>query len=340
MNSIRRFVLCLIAGGVLCIQLASHGGFAPIICERGSVSPVSSHETIRLDSEHVIIQLRTKDYRVDAVCRFFNTGDATTQLIGFPRPEKTNSSSGSDFEGVSVWVDGRSIPFRNERNYPKCAGVNFQALSPPLSHTEPGWLLREVTFAGHAATTIRVMYETPYAPGIDLKTASYRIGTGRFWKEKIGHISLTIDSAGLGSTAGILSVYLLKEVVATRSLGDNLVRYEIANYEPSSRDNLNIDIGRPARLPVGITTQTGTAEDSGAELGDLKTLKGKVLSSSPPMLELQVTANGITQVVLIKVGLQTKFVPFRRPAVGETVEVKYKDENGRKFGHTVRMIDH
>ena len=71
----------------------------------------------------------------------------------------------------------------------------------------------------------------------------------------------------------------------------------------------------------------------------LKTLKGKVKSSSPNMLELQVTGNGATQAGLIRVGLKTNFIPFRRPKVGETVEVEYQDENGSEFGYVVKIID-
>ena len=97
----------------------------------------------------------------------------------------------------------------------------------------------------------------------------------------------------------------------------------------------------PATSPsVEITKQDVGNRQGGTGTGlVLKTLKGKVKPSSPNMLELQVTGNGATQAVLIRVGLKTNFFPFRRPVVGETVEVQYQDENGSKFGHVVKIID-
>ena len=44
------------------------------------------------------------------------------------------------------------------------------------------------------------------------------------------------------------------------------------------------------------------------------------------------------EVVNVRVGLKTKFIPFRRPAVGEKVKVEYRQENGDKFGYTVQVV--
>ena len=44
------------------------------------------------------------------------------------------------------------------------------------------------------------------------------------------------------------------------------------------------------------------------------------------------------EVVNIRVGLKTKFIPFRRPAVGEKVKVDFRVENGDKFGYTVQVV--
>jgi hypothetical protein len=90
-----------------------------------------------------------------------------------------------------------------------------------------------------------------------------------------------------------------------------------------------------------IKTDPGDGEHRQDDAGTgsaLKTLKGKLLSSSPPALEIEVTENGSKEVILVNVGLKTEFIPFRRPAVNEMLEVQYKEENGRKFGHVVRVI--
>jgi hypothetical protein len=68
-------------------------------------------------------------------------------------------------------------------------------------------------------------------------------------------------------------------------------------------------------------------------------MTGEVVASSPKSLSLRVVDEGETaEVINIKVGLKTKFIPFRRPAVGEKVRVDYRQENGDKFGYTVQVV--
>jgi len=70
-----------------------------------------------------------------------------------------------------------------------------------------------------------------------------------------------------------------------------------------------------------------------------KSVTGEVVASSPKSLSLRVVGEGETaELVNIKVGLKTKFIPFRRPAVGEKVSVGYRQENGDKFGYTVKVV--
>ncbi len=69
------------------------------------------------------------------------------------------------------------------------------------------------------------------------------------------------------------------------------------------------------------------------------TLTGEVVASSPKSLNLRVMEEGqAAEIVSIRVGLKTKFIPFRRPSVGEKVQVEYRQENGDKFGYTVKVI--
>ena len=71
----------------------------------------------------------------------------------------------------------------------------------------------------------------------------------------------------------------------------------------------------------------------------VKTLVGEVVASSPKSLSLRSAEAGESaEVVNIRVGLKTKFIPFRRPAVGEKVKVDYRVENGDKFGYTVQVV--
>jgi len=68
-------------------------------------------------------------------------------------------------------------------------------------------------------------------------------------------------------------------------------------------------------------------------------MSGEVVASSPKSLSLRVVDEGETaEVISVRVGLKTKFIPFRRPAVGEKVKVEYRQENGDKFGYTVQVL--
>jgi hypothetical protein len=72
---------------------------------------------------------------------------------------------------------------------------------------------------------------------------------------------------------------------------------------------------------------------------EFKTISGEVVASSPKSISLRVMEEGqAAEVVNVRVGLKTKFIPFRRPAVGEKVQVDYRDENGEKFGYTVKVV--
>ncbi len=69
------------------------------------------------------------------------------------------------------------------------------------------------------------------------------------------------------------------------------------------------------------------------------TVSGEVVASSPKSLSIRVMDEQDTaEVMSIRVGLKTKFIPFRRPAVGERVEVEFQQENGQKFGYVVKVI--
>ncbi|MBI5250479.1 MAG: hypothetical protein HY912_13380 [Desulfomonile tiedjei] len=70
-----------------------------------------------------------------------------------------------------------------------------------------------------------------------------------------------------------------------------------------------------------------------------KALTGEVVASSPKSLSVRVVDEGeAAEVVNVRVGLKTKFIPFRRPAVGEKVKIEFRQENGDKFGYTVQVV--
>lgn len=83
----------------------------------------------------------------------------------------------------------------------------------------------------------------------------------------------------------------------------------------------------------------GKEEPAATEEKKLQSITGEVISSNPKSISLRVVEEGGTaEVISIKVGLKTIFVPFRRPAVGEKVKVQVQQENGEKFGKTVEVV--
>ncbi|HMK34290.1 MAG TPA: hypothetical protein VK463_04425 [Desulfomonilaceae bacterium] len=110
---------------------------------------------------------------------------------------------------------------------------------------------------------------------------------------------------------------------------------KITGKKPSER--------KETKAPVAKTAPEGKEEPKesipSAEDKKFKTLSGEVVASSPKSLSIRVMEEGeAAEVMSIRVGLKTKFIPFRRPAVGEKVKVEYRQENGDKFGYTVQVV--
>ncbi len=103
---------------------------------------------------------------------------------------------------------------------------------------------------------------------------------------------------------------------------------------PEKKELSKAPVPRPAHEPREEAKEPIPADDKKS-----KSMTGEVVASSPKSLSLRVVDEGETaEVINIKVGLKTKFIPFRRPAVGEKVRVDYRQENGDKFGYTVQVV--
>jgi hypothetical protein len=105
-------------------------------------------------------------------------------------------------------------------------------------------------------------------------------------------------------------------------------------------------VKRPKRVARAAPVERAEAkpreevkEPAPIEEKKFESLTGEVVASSPKSLSVRVSEEGKTpEVINVRVGLKTKFIPFRRPAVGETVKVDYRMENGGKFGYTVQVV--
>ncbi|MBI5570214.1 MAG: hypothetical protein HY914_09745 [Desulfomonile tiedjei] len=259
------------------------GNMLPLIqlARGGTVSPKSPHHTIRMASEQVIIRLKRNTYTVDAVFHFFNTGETTTEWVGFPRLETDTMTMtesmdrvGSEFVRYDAWVDGTKIPVEENSDFDKTVdGTKVEVKEQRERVVEPGpdgrvasafdrrqpalglrsrrppppkepkgrWRVHHITFPGHATTTVSTSYEAYYSDYWDFLQAYYIVGTGGLWKDSIGKAVFVIDSSGLGETKKIRVNF--PGGCGQRQLGDSLIILERENLKPGPDDRVTIKVG-------------------------------------------------------------------------------------------------
>jgi hypothetical protein len=105
--------------------------------------------------------------------------------------------------------------------------------------------------------------------------------------------------------------------------------------KPTEHREARVSKPKPTPEPKEETKETAAAPSA----EKFKTITGEVVASTPKILSIRVTQDGeAAELMDIRVGLKTKFIPFRRPAVSEKVKVEYKQENNEKFGYTVQVV--
>ncbi|MFH1112762.1 MAG: hypothetical protein V1792_02465 [Pseudomonadota bacterium] len=199
-----------------------------------------------MESEEVIIRLGKSTYTVDAVFRFFNTGDTVTEWVGFPKRGKGYDDSFffesfPDFIRFETWVDGKKTTFSEDRHLTETS-VRREGGGLVNFVTDSRWLMKHVVFPGHQATTTRVTYEAPYF-GAD-SAASYIYGTGTYWKGSIGRATFTIDASELGKKVPLRTEffhsYAVANVIRTTILADSVMTYEILDFNPLPDGELRV----------------------------------------------------------------------------------------------------
>lgn len=213
----------------------------------GGVAPKSNHQTIRLDSQEVVIRLKKGSYVVNVVFSLFNTGETTTEWIGFPKWTASRTPSFPTFITFQGWVNGKKIDFNEKWGSAGGNRTKFNMSHKAFSYfaskpmkEEHKWLVSQATFPGHAQTLIRVTYEAPYY-GKGHTQASYIYGTGSLWKDNIQKAVFIIDSTEVGGSEAISTYFEPRSwsksaghavKAVARPLLKNLLRYEIRDFEP------------------------------------------------------------------------------------------------------------
>jgi hypothetical protein len=226
-----RFFLILLLAGLFCTPCVLRANPAPHPMSGGTVSAKWPHKTIRMDGEEVTIRLGASTYTVEGVYRMVNSGDTTTEWVGFPKngPKMYYGMDFQDFLQFHAWVGGKKVPFTKE-------GAQ--------------WLAGEVTFPGHATTIIRCVYEIRYPETYKWASnddfAEYIVGTGSLWKGNIGKAIFTVDGSAIDGTRtfdadlGVPGSHKLS--------ADKVIRFDASNFKPERDATLYIHIkhGRKA----------------------------------------------------------------------------------------------
>jgi hypothetical protein len=197
---------------------------APLQASGGSVSAKTIHKAIRMDSEEVKIHLEKGSYTVEAVFHFYNTGDTTTEWVGFPKGDQSYEplpDNPPDFIQFHAWVDGNRATF---------------------SDKDKLWLAQRVKFPGNAKTIIRIMYEANYYRG---SIATYVIGTGAAWKDDIGKALFIVDGSEIGGTENFSAG--LRHSKARPMLSAKAIRLLLKDFEPKPKEALRIELNSQRR---------------------------------------------------------------------------------------------
>lgn len=220
------FWLTLLLAGLLCTPCVLRANPAPLPIAGGTVAAKSPHETIRMDAEEVTIRLGKGTYTVEGVYHMVNSGEATTEWVGFPknRHEMHEDMRYQDFIQFHAWVDGKKIPFTKE---------------------DKQWLAGQVTFPGHATTIIRCVYEVKYPETYKWASnddyAEYIVGTGSLWKGSIGKAIFTVDGSAVSGTKTFDAELKIPQSNKLRS--DKVVRFDVSEFKPDRDAILYIHIG-------------------------------------------------------------------------------------------------
>ncbi len=233
------FLLCVAAALLLFFPITGATNDGPVQVMGGSASPKGPHEFIRMDSEEVKIKLLENSYEVDAVFHFLNTGETTTEWVGFPK----YAIPTHDFIKFETWIDDQAVQF-TEKSATQSGLRSFLDRIFSDGVFDNRWMVKSVTFPGHKFTTTRVKYEAEYQPVAGDDCVYYDYGTGSLWKGNIGKAVFAIDTNG---TVDPESVSLTCDPVLKASLklvSSNKMVLDASDFRPPSNARLSICFGR------------------------------------------------------------------------------------------------
>jgi hypothetical protein len=193
---------------------------------------------IAMEYEHITIYMNDHNYSVDATFCFYNNGDDTTILTGFPEYQGRFA-----FTSFSTYVDGLEVKYEHGED-------TFNDGADSKS-----WYVKQVHFDKNQVRMTRVTYTSRYGSyggGSYCDTDGflfYTYGTGRNWYGPIGKIVIDIINespdvyiTGLTFINEKYEYGKMPKAYKMSWLHSNTLRLEADNVNPASvNDNINID---------------------------------------------------------------------------------------------------
>jgi len=187
--------------------------------ESGTARLMETHPSISMTEEYVLIEMMPDKYKVTAKFNFYNSGESTSVLVGFPI-EGNRVKNGQDFTYFKTWVNNdlkivKNIKGDSIKHIPKYRGFK----------------VKTVWFPSFSTTTSIVEYAAGYGSvALGPMMVGYDYSTGGSWKGPIGKaifdIRFSEELLGLEITLEEKTKYSLIH----RSYGQMV--FEIKDIEP------------------------------------------------------------------------------------------------------------
>lgn len=250
---VRLLLIVLVMSGVISCPHSIPADIGPLVMFKGGgvVAPASPHNSIRLDSQEVIIRLKFWTYEVNVEFNLFNEGETSEEWVGFPKWTASRLDSFPTFIRFQGTMNGKKIAFKEEVDQSRreryqwiMASHEWHRLTNmPMKH-ERQWLVSRLTFPGRARTKIQVSYEAPYY-GKGILQASYLYGTGSLWKGNIGKALFVVDRSEVGDSKQILTHFPKGFGSVPRHISKNILCFEIKDFEPDPEARFRIEFDKP-----------------------------------------------------------------------------------------------
>ncbi|MEI7664092.1 MAG: hypothetical protein WCK34_17935 [Bacteroidota bacterium] len=237
--------------------IVSSANDAPINLQSGGALALTGPLSVSMESEIVRIILGNKSYTVDATFNFYNSGDAVTLSVGFPKNGAGwldgRFKQTSEFIKFETWVDNKPVKFIEQPNTASIEGVyTLPALIKHIRNSnnieklgvmakDYRWMVKEsVSFPSKKTTITRVRYEAPYENfGGECKGGlTYIYGTGSYWDGNIGESKFIVETGGIPKKEWPKDMVFVaekdKNKIKCNTISEGTLQCIIKDYKPAT----------------------------------------------------------------------------------------------------------